>query len=78
MNKLQELLAKEGRLLLDGAMGTMLMVAGLEQGAPPEEWNVNHPDRVQAVWWNQLSTEAAQFAGSGSRVKSSSGGQCPG
>ena len=49
MNKLQELLAKEGRLLLDGAMGTMLMAAGLEQGAPPEEWNVNHPDRVQAV-----------------------------
>jgi 5-methyltetrahydrofolate--homocysteine methyltransferase len=27
----------------------MLMAAGLEQGAPPEEWNVNHPDRVQAV-----------------------------
>ena len=49
MNKLQELLEKEGRLLLDGAMGTMLMAAGLEQGAPPEEWNINHPDRVQAV-----------------------------
>lgn len=49
MNKLQELLKKEGRLLLDGAMGTMLMAAGLEQGAPPEEWNVNHPDRVRAV-----------------------------
>lgn len=49
MNKLQELLEKEGRLLLDGAMGTMLMAAGLEQGAPPEGWNVEHPDRVRAV-----------------------------
>jgi 5-methyltetrahydrofolate--homocysteine methyltransferase len=49
MNKLQELLEKEGRLLLDGAMGTMLMAAGLEQGAPPEGWNVDHPDKVQAV-----------------------------
>jgi 5-methyltetrahydrofolate--homocysteine methyltransferase len=42
-------LEQEGRLLLDGAMGTMLMAAGLEQGAPPEEWNVKHPDRVRAV-----------------------------
>jgi 5-methyltetrahydrofolate--homocysteine methyltransferase len=49
MNKLQEALEKEGRLLLDGAMGTMLMDAGLEQGAPPEEWNVTHPEKVQAV-----------------------------
>lgn len=49
MNKLQELLATEGHLLLDGAMGTMLMDAGLEQGAPPEEWNVDEPDKVRAV-----------------------------
>lgn len=49
MNKLEELLAGEGHLLLDGAMGTMLMAAGLEQGAPPEEWNVTHPDQVRAV-----------------------------
>ena len=49
MNKLQELLNNKGHLLLDGAMGTMLMAAGLEQGAPPEEWNVAHPDKVRAV-----------------------------
>ncbi len=49
MNKLEEALEKEGRLLLDGAMGTMLMDAGLEQGAPPEEWNVTQPDKVRAV-----------------------------
>lgn len=36
-------------ILLDGAMGTMLMAAGLESGDPPEEWNVLHPEKVQAV-----------------------------
>lgn len=49
MNRLRELLAAEGHLLLDGAMGTMLMAAGLEQGAPPEEWNVSEPEKVRAV-----------------------------
>ncbi len=49
MNKLQQLLASEGHLLLDGAMGTMLMAAGLEQGAPPELWNVEEPEKVRAV-----------------------------
>jgi 5-methyltetrahydrofolate--homocysteine methyltransferase len=36
-------------VLADGAMGTMLMAAGLEPGTSPERWNVEHPDRVQAV-----------------------------
>lgn len=49
VNKLQQLLDREGYLLADGAMGTMLMNAGLEQGDPPEEWNVLHPERVRAV-----------------------------
>ncbi|MFQ5401077.1 MAG: betaine--homocysteine S-methyltransferase [Anaerolineae bacterium] len=49
MNKLKQLLESEPVLLLDGAMGTMLMEAGLEQGNPPEEWNVLHPDRVRVV-----------------------------
>lgn len=48
-HKLQELLAENEYLLADGAMGTMLMDAGLEQGDPPEEWNVLYPERVQAV-----------------------------
>lgn len=29
-------------------MGTMLMAAGQEKGAP-EEWNVSHPDQIRAV-----------------------------
>jgi 5-methyltetrahydrofolate--homocysteine methyltransferase len=49
MNRLKQLLDSESVILLDGAMGTMLMAAGLTSGAPPEEWNVSHPDRVRAV-----------------------------
>lgn len=40
---------KERPLLGDGAMGTQLMLAGLEQGACGEEWNLTHPDRVLAI-----------------------------
>jgi 5-methyltetrahydrofolate--homocysteine methyltransferase len=49
MTKLDELLAADSTIVLDGAMGTMLMAAGLTAGAPPEEWNVTHPDRIRAV-----------------------------
>ncbi|HUJ44943.1 MAG TPA: homocysteine S-methyltransferase family protein [Opitutaceae bacterium] len=37
------------RLVCDGAMGTQLMLAGLEQGACGEAWNLIHPDRVLAI-----------------------------
>jgi 5-methyltetrahydrofolate--homocysteine methyltransferase len=36
-------------LLGDGAMGTQLMFAGLEQGNCGEAWNLSHPDRVLAI-----------------------------
>ena len=36
-------------LLGDGAMGTQLMLAGLEQGACGEAWNLTHPERVLAI-----------------------------
>jgi 5-methyltetrahydrofolate--homocysteine methyltransferase len=36
-------------LLGDGAMGTQLMLAGLEQGNCGEAWNLSHPDRVLAI-----------------------------
>ncbi len=49
MNSIESLLAAENCLLLDGAMGTMLMAAGLESGEAPELWNVEHPERVRAV-----------------------------
>ena len=40
---------KEGPLLGDGAMGTQLMLAGLEQGSCGEAWNLTHSDRVLAI-----------------------------
>src|ERR1041385_3253094 len=36
-------------LLGDGAMGTQLMFAGLEQGNGGEAWNLPHPERVLAI-----------------------------
>jgi methionine synthase I (cobalamin-dependent) len=49
MNPLTSLLESHDYILADGAMGTMLMDLGLEQGDPPEEWNVTHPDRIMQV-----------------------------
>ena len=40
---------KQGPLLGDGAMGTQLMLAGLEQGNCGEAWNLTHPERVLAI-----------------------------
>jgi len=45
---LQEALRTK-RLVCDGAMGTQLMLAGLEQGGCGEMWNLAHPERVLAI-----------------------------
>lgn len=37
------------RLVGDGAMGTQLMLAGLESGSCGEAWNLTHPERVLAI-----------------------------
>ncbi len=49
MNKFRELIASGETILLDGAMGTLLMASGLAPGDPPEEWNVLYPERLQDV-----------------------------
>jgi len=41
--------ALERPLLGDGAMGTQLMLSGLEQGGCGEAWNLDHPERVLAI-----------------------------
>jgi 5-methyltetrahydrofolate--homocysteine methyltransferase len=46
--RLQDVI-RERTLLGDGAMGTQLMLAGLEQGNCGEAWNLAHPDRVLAI-----------------------------
>lgn len=42
-------LLAEGPVVTDGAWGTQLQDAGLPSGACPDEWNLSHPDRVEAV-----------------------------
>ncbi|MBK8901289.1 MAG: betaine--homocysteine S-methyltransferase [Anaerolineaceae bacterium] len=70
MNKLEQLLAANEYLIADGGMGTMLMAAGLEQGDPPEMWNVLHPDRIRAVHRGYIE------AGSQIILTNSFGGTC--
>jgi 5-methyltetrahydrofolate--homocysteine methyltransferase len=49
MKKLLHEVIRERRLVGDGAMGTQLMLAGLESGACGEAWNLTHPERVLAI-----------------------------
>lgn len=66
---------EEGRVLLgDGAMGTMLQQAGLTDGGAPELWNVNAPDKVQAIYQAYLDAganliETNTFGGTAARLK---------
>src|SRR4051812_13994416 len=48
-NQLLHEAARARRLVGDGAMGTQLMLAGLEQGGCGEAWNLTHPDKVLAI-----------------------------
>ena len=49
MPTLAEILAQSPYILLDGAMGTMLQDAGLDDGGASELWNVERPDDVAAI-----------------------------
>ena len=40
---------REGRLYLDGGMGSMLQAAGLPEGRLPDVWGVENPQAVQAI-----------------------------
>nr|WP_209015950.1 betaine--homocysteine S-methyltransferase [Roseibium sp. RKSG952] len=46
---MEELLAKKGALLADGATGTTLFDMGLTSGDAPELWNVDEPDKIRAL-----------------------------
>ena len=48
MDRLTDLLQSRRVVLGDGAMGTMLQLAGLIEGAP-ERWNVERPDVVSSI-----------------------------
>lgn len=49
-DRLLNLIQRKGLVLGDGAMGTMLQLAGLTDGGAPELWNVTHPDAVRAIY----------------------------
>jgi 5-methyltetrahydrofolate--homocysteine methyltransferase len=49
MKQLLQDAIKARPLLGDGAMGTQLMLAGLEQGNCGEAWNLSNPERVLAI-----------------------------
>ncbi len=49
MQKLLQEVVLERRLVCDGAMGTQLMLAGLENGSCGELWNLTQPERVLAI-----------------------------
>ena len=49
MKKLLHEAVLERRLVSDGAMGTQLMLAGLEPGGCGEMWNLTHPDRILEI-----------------------------
>ena len=42
-------LAKKKTVIFDGAMGTMLMAAGLKAGETPEGWNLEKPSLVTDI-----------------------------
>jgi len=46
----------KGPVLLDGAMGSLLMDMGLHSGQPPEEWSMKYPERIGKA--HQLYHEA--------------------
>ncbi|MCR5666059.1 MAG: homocysteine S-methyltransferase family protein [Eubacterium sp.] len=61
MSKIREMLADQNQFIfLDGAMGTMLVRAGLEVSIKPEEMNMKHADIVGGI--------AGQYAAAGSNI----------
>ena len=36
-------------VVFDGAMGTLLLEAGLPAGASPDSWNITHPDAILSI-----------------------------
>lgn len=56
---LMELL-KQAPILTDGAWGTEMQRRGLAPGACPDEWNLSHPEEVEAV--------ARSYVQAGSRI----------
>ena len=71
---LSTLLATRDWLLADGATGTNLFNMGLSSGDAPEMWNVDHPDRIHALYKSAVDAGSDlfltnSFGGNASRLK---------
>ena len=71
---LSRLLGERDWLLADGATGTALFNMGLQSGDAPELWNVDHPDRVEALYRGAVDAGSDlfltnTFGGTAARLK---------
>ena len=58
---LTRLLSTRDWLLADGATGTNLFNMGLSSGDAPEMWNVEHPDRIHALYKSAVDAGSDLF-----------------
>jgi len=68
---------KKGILLFDGGIGTQLQERGLGVGEAPERWNIEHPDRIEAIHRDYVQAGAEVLTTNsfgGSSYKLSKGG----
>jgi len=73
-DRLSQALATREWLLADGATGTTLFNMGLMAGDPPELWNVDHIDRIEALYQGAVDAGSDlfltnTFGGNASRLK---------
>ena len=71
---LSRLLASRDWILADGATGTNLFNMGLSSGEPPEGWNLDHPDRIRALYQGAVDAGSDlfltnSFGGNASRLR---------
>ena len=71
---LSDLLAARDWLMADGATGTTLFNMGLGSGDAPELWNVQHPDRIRALYRGPVAAGSDlfltnSFGGTAARLK---------
>ncbi len=71
---LSRLLADRDWILADGATGTNLFNMGLTSGDAPEMWNVEHPEKIKALYAGSVDAGSDlfltnSFGGNASRLK---------
>lgn len=73
-NALSDLLSTRDWILADGATGTNLFNMGLSSGDAPELWNVDHPEKIRALYQGFVDAGSDlfltnSFGGNAARLK---------